>query len=148
MGAMLMKIVILLKENESRMAKNFLSRNDPILSTQRICQINDLVKNLMGAMHQKIAIFKVENSVWWGPKFSNVTKWHYFLDELNLKFPKIEGGDVDENRHFIEGKLVAHGQKFSILKILITKWQYFFRTLRNFENHTIFFSYETFSCKK
>ena len=26
------------------------------------------------------------------------------------------GGDVDENRHFIEGKLVAHGQKFSILK--------------------------------
>ena len=30
-------------------------------------------------------------------------------------FPKIEGGDVDENRHFVEGKLVAHGQKFSIL---------------------------------
>ena len=57
-----MKIVILLKENESRMAKN-----------------------LMGAMHQKIAIFKEENSVWWGAKFSNITKWHYFLDELNLK---------------------------------------------------------------
>ena len=58
-----MKIVILLKENESRMAKN-----------------------LMGAMHQKIAIFKEENSVWGGTKFSNITKWHYFLDELNLKF--------------------------------------------------------------
>ena len=38
------------------------------------------VKNLMGAMRQKIAIFKEENSVWWGPKFSNITKWHYFLD--------------------------------------------------------------------
>ena len=62
MGAMLMKIVVLLKENESRMAKN-----------------------LMGAMHQKIAIFKEENSVWWGAKFSNITKWHYFLDEPNLK---------------------------------------------------------------
>ena len=63
------------------MAKNL----DPILSTQRICQIKDLVKNLMGAMHQKIAIFKEENSVWCGTKFSNITKWHYFLDELNLK---------------------------------------------------------------
>ena len=30
---------------------------DPILSTQRICQINDLVKNLMGAMLMKIVIF-------------------------------------------------------------------------------------------
>ena len=24
------------------------------------------------------------------------------------------GGDVDENRHFIEGKLVAHGQFYEI----------------------------------
>ena len=31
-------------------------------------------------MHQKIAIFKEENSVWCGTKFSNITKWHYFLD--------------------------------------------------------------------
>ena len=38
-----------------------------------------------GAMHQKIAIFKEENSVWCGTKFSNITKWHYFLDELDLK---------------------------------------------------------------
>ena len=29
------------------------------------------------------------------------------------------GGDVNENRHFIEGKWVAHYQK------LITKWHYF-----------------------
>ena len=36
---------------------------DPILSTQRICQINDVVKNLMGAMHQKIAISKGRNRV-------------------------------------------------------------------------------------
>ena len=35
---------------------------------------------------------------------------------MSRTLPKIEGGDVDENRHFIEGKLVAHGQKFSILK--------------------------------
>ena len=75
-----MKIVILLKENESRMAKN-----------------------LMGAMHQKIAIFKEENSVWWGAKFSNITKWHYFLDEPNLKL---------KNKTCQE-----------ILKI--TKWHYF-----------------------
>ena len=68
-------------------------------------------------MHQKMAIFKEENSVcrgtkfsdlsfylqkeffidiiffkyaiftkfWCGAKFSNITKWQYFLDELNLK---------------------------------------------------------------
>ena len=59
---------------------------------------------IRGAMHQKMAIFKEENSVCRGTKFSNITKWQYFLDELNLKLPKIEGGDVDENRHFIEGK--------------------------------------------
>ena len=28
------------------------------------------------------------------------------------------GGDVDENRHFIEGKLVAHGQISIFYKIL------------------------------
>ena len=36
-------------------------------------------------MHQKMVIFKEENNVWWGTKFSNITKWQYFLDELNLK---------------------------------------------------------------
>ena len=36
-------------------------------------------------MHQKMAIFKEENSVCRGTKFSNITKWHYFLDEPNLK---------------------------------------------------------------
>ena len=40
-----------------------------------------------------------------------------FCGKYHDELPKIEGGDVDENRHFIEGKLVAHGQKFSILKI-------------------------------
>ena len=35
-------------------------------------------------MHQKMVIFKEENNVWWGTKFSNITKWQYFLDELNL----------------------------------------------------------------
>ena len=56
----------------------------PISSTQRICQINDLVKNLMGAMLMKIVILSTENE-------SHMAK------------------------------------KFSILKTLITKWQYFFR---------------------
>ena len=36
-------------------------------------------------MRQKMTIFKEENSVCRGAKFSNITKWHYFLDELNLK---------------------------------------------------------------
>ena len=76
---------------------------DPILSTQRICQINDLVKNLMGAMHQKIAIFKEEKSVWWGAKCSNITKWYYFLDELKIwnwktkhvrKFRRSQNGNI------------------------------------------------------
>ena len=34
---------------------------DPILSTQRICQIYDVVKNLMGAMLIKIVIILREN---------------------------------------------------------------------------------------
>ena len=34
----------------------------------------------MGAMHQKIAIFKEENSVCSGTKFSKITKWRDFLD--------------------------------------------------------------------
>ena len=57
----------------------------------------------MGAMHQKIAIFKEENSVWWGTKFSNITKWHYFLDELNLKLKKKTCQEISK----------------------ITKWHYF-----------------------
>ena len=36
--------------------------------------------------------------------------------ELNRRviffYRKFDGGDVDENRHFIEGKWVAHYQKF------------------------------------
>ena len=65
--------------------------------------IKDLVKNLMGAMHQKIAIFKEENSVCRGAKFSNITKWHYFLDELNLKLKKKTCQEISK----------------------ITKWHYF-----------------------
>ena len=57
----------------------------------------------MGAMHQKIAIFKKENSVWCGAKFSNITKWHYFLDELNLKLKNTTCQEISK----------------------ITKWHYF-----------------------
>ena len=45
----------------------------------------------LGEMRQKIAIFKEDNSVWWGPKFLRA-------------FKNLMGGDVDENRHLIEGK--------------------------------------------
>ena len=47
-------------------------------------------------MHQKMVIFKEENNVWWGTKFSNITKWQYFLDELNLKFKNKTRGDLTE----------------------------------------------------
>ena len=39
-------------------------------------------------------------------------------------FPKVDGGDVNENHYYIEGKWVAHCQKNSILKKLMTKWQF------------------------
>ena len=55
-----------------------------------------------GAMRQKMAIFKQGNSVWRVQKF------------LNDIF--VNGGDVDENRHFIEGKLVAHYQILNIFE--------------------------------
>ena len=51
---------------------------------------------IRGAMHQKMVIFKEENNVWWGTKFSNITKWQYFLDELNLKFKNKTRGDLTE----------------------------------------------------
>ena len=38
-----------------------LSSADLILSTQRICKINDLIKNLMGAMLMKIVILSKGN---------------------------------------------------------------------------------------
>ena len=52
-------------------------------------------------MDQKMAIFKVENNVWCGAKFSHyqiskITKWQYFLDELNLKFKSKTRGDLTE----------------------------------------------------
>ena len=60
-----------------------------ILSTQRSAR--------RGAMREKMAIFKGGNSVCRGTKIFN-------------------GGDVDENRHFIEGKLVAHYQILNIFE--------------------------------
>jgi len=52
----------------------------------------------MGAMRQKMAIIKEENSVCRGTKFSDLSfsKWQYFLDELNLKFKSKTRGDLTE----------------------------------------------------
>ena len=79
----------------------------------------------MGAMHQKIAIFKEENSVCSGTKFSKITKWRYFLDghkmALTTKNLKLKNKTCQE-----------------ISKI--TKWHYFLDELNlklktNFEDH-------------
>ena len=91
-------------------------------------------------MRQKMAIFKEENSVCRGTKFSDLSfsKWQYFLDELNLKFknktcPKILGGDASENGDFQRKNGVWCGAKFSN----ITKWQYFLDELNlKFKNKT------------
>ena len=94
-----------------------------ILSTQRIPG-GDLVENLCfievklanvggfsdfdrGAMREKMAIFKQRNNVWMGTKFLN-------------------GGDVDENRQFMERKMVAHYQDVMgamLMKIVILFWE-------------------------
>ena len=55
-----------------------------------------------GTMRQKMAIFKEGNSVCRGPKFCKVQNF--------------VRGDVDENRHFIEGKLVVHYQILNIFQ--------------------------------
>ena len=84
-----------------------------ILSTQRIpggdlvenhCVIEVKLANVCGfldfdrgTMREKMAIFNGGNSVCRGTKIFN-------------------GGDVDENRHFIEGKLVAHYQNLNIFQ--------------------------------
>ena len=62
-------------------------------------------------MREKIAIFKQRNSVWRGTQILNV-------------------GDVDENRQFIERKMVAHYQDVMgamLMKIVILlreKWSH------------------------
>ena len=61
-----------------------------------VCGFSDFAR---GTMREKMAIFKERNRVCRGPKFFN-------------------GGDVDENRHFIEENLVAHGQISIFYKIL------------------------------
>ena len=58
---------------------------------------------------------------------------------------KWDGGDVDENRNYIEGKWVAHGQKFSIKIFEYHKMALLFRWTKfeiekqnmsgNFEDH-------------
>ena len=92
---------------------------DPILSTQRICQINDVVKNLMGAMHQKIAIFKEENSVCSSTKFSKITKWRYFLDghkmALTTKNLKLKNKTCQEISKITKWHYYLDGHKMALL---------------------------------
>ena len=62
-------------------------------------------------MHQKMAIFKVENNVWCGSNFShyqisNITKWQYFLDELNLKFKNKTCQENESHITKIEGAML------------------------------------------
>ena len=56
-------------------------------------------------------------------------KWRFSKREQRLQGSKIfNGGDVDENRHFIEGKLVAHYQILNamLMKIVILwNFEYF-----------------------
>ena len=58
-----------------------------------VCRFSDFAR---GTMREKMAILKERNRVCRGSKIFN-------------------GGDVDENRQFIEGKVVAHYQKLNIL---------------------------------
>ena len=83
-----------------------------------------------GAMRQKMAIFKEGNSVWRGTKnfeWRNFHEFHRGTMRQKMAIFK-EGnsvcrgtknfvrGDVDENRHFIEGKLVVHYQILNIFE--------------------------------
>ena len=45
-----------------------------------------------------------------------IFEYHKMRAVRSMISQKFDGGDVDENRHFIEGKLVAHGQIFNIFQ--------------------------------
>ena len=69
-----------------------------------------ITKNWGGAMLVKIVIL-----LW--QILSHITK--FLISQMG------NGGDVDENRHFIEGKWVAHYQKLRgamLVKIVILFW--------------------------
>ena len=81
---------------------------------------NGVIKNLMGAMQQKIATFKGENSVWCGTKFLNITKWHNFLDELNLKI-----NDLVKNlmgAMLMKIVILSRGNESHMAKNLVKNW--------------------------
>ena len=44
----------------------------------------------------------------------DVNENRHFIEGKLVAHGQFYGGDVDENRHFIEGKLVAHGQFYEI----------------------------------
>ena len=83
-----------------------------------------------GAMRQKMAIFKEGNSVCRGTKNFEWRNFHEFhRGTMRQKMAIFKDGnsvcrgtknfvrgDVDEHRHFIEGKLVAHYQILNIFQ--------------------------------
>ena len=105
-------------------------------------------------MRQKMAIFKEENNVWCGAKIShhqisNITKWQYFLDELNLKFKNKTCQENESHITKIEGAMlmkivILFRENWShITKISnITNGQYFLDELHlKFKNKTCHYNF-------
>ena len=87
---MLMKIVIILRGNESHMAKNLVFDGG---DASENCDFQRGKQRLQGTKFWNITKWhyfldepnlKLKNKTC--QEISKITKWHYFLDELNLKF--------------------------------------------------------------
>ena len=85
-----MKIVIILRENESHMAKNLAFDGG---DASENCDFLRIKQRLQGTKFSNITKWhyfldepnlKLKNKTC--QEISKITKWHYFLDELNLKF--------------------------------------------------------------
>ena len=144
MGAMLMKIVILLKENWSHITKIWIFLNGGDVDENR--HIMKFWIFSIGAMLLKIVILLMEkwshmDNIFNGDMLMKIVilwkklvahghiSWIWFdrgtmREEMTIFKRKttyggvqafFHGGDVHENHHFIDGKLIAHGQ------ILISK---------------------------
>ena len=86
----MIKIVIILRENESHMAKNLVFDGG---DASENCDFQRGKQRLQGAKFSNITKWhyfldepnlKLKNKTC--QEISKITKWHYFLDELNLKF--------------------------------------------------------------
>ena len=89
-------------------------------------------KNFWRKTHEKLMIYLknfprcarqfVKNFIFWKFWSQNGTK--NMSDQWFSQ--KFDGGDVDENRHFIDGKWVAHGQKIRYFENFDHKMAIFF----------------------